>query len=93
MLLSKYIRYQGDKHQSKHFRDHKSPQMKLQHQMKCHQLQMGTLIQYAGSSNARLGGGNVGQFILTDSPDKPHVWPEQWAGGGGGGGQAISQPV
>ena len=24
----------------------------------------------------------------SDSPDKPHVWPEQW-----GGGLAISQPV
>ena len=64
LLLSKYTRYQGIKHQSKHFRDHRPPQIKLQHQMKCHQLQTGTLIQYAGSSNARLGGGSLGQFIL-----------------------------
>ena len=50
MLLSKYTRCQEDKHQSKHFGDHEPPQIKLQHQMKCRQLQTGTLIQYAGSS-------------------------------------------
>ena len=63
MLLSRYTCYQGDRYQSKYFRDH-GPQIKMQHQMKCHQLQTGPLIQEAGSTSVRLGGGSAGQFIL-----------------------------
>ena len=86
MLLSKYTRYQGYKDQSKHFR---APQVKLQHQIKCHQLQTGMLIQYAGSSNARLGGGSAGPFILIRQSRQASCV----ARAVGGGVQAISQPV